>query len=366
MSGFESGARVSLDNVSDALASLAATPYDEARARLLQSLLPAWDGSCGPDEELHRTALRVALRMIATEGLARRKSRYGYAPVLMAEPFEQTIATSADIAFDVAGASFGVALAAAAQCNCEHGQAARALVDVLIDYDHRVWPNEYARHHYHRTDMWRHAIDSAIADRVMSGDDDALDRHLNAFAPIGEELRGFLEGLIARAVDDVTVARLHDVWPRVLDRLLPDVRNLEPRDGDRDRQPYHRHVEELDCALLLVPPDDSSWPIEETFRLGARWLAAYQGTPHVADRAIVFVGRTLGLANHLAIHFILTVLGDNIEWIRRSSQYVMAWLQAVLSNAPPGEPTARARRLLDRLAAAGDERALAVQQQLEA
>ncbi len=359
--------RVSLDIVSDALASLASTPYDEARARVLQSLLPAWDRPCGTDEELHRTALRVARRMIATEGLARRQSRYGYAPVLMAEPLERTIATSAEISFDIAGASFGVALAAAALCDCEHGQAARALVDVLVDYDHRVWPNEYARHHYHRTDMWRHAIDSATADRVMSGDDDALDRHLDAFAPIGEELPGFLQSLVARAVDDATVARLHDVWPRVLDRLLPDVRNLEPRDDrGRGRQPSHRLVEKLDCALLLVPPDGGGWPVEETFRLGARWLAAYQGTPHVADRAIVFVGRTLGLANDLAIHLILTVLGDNIEWIRRSSQYVMAWLQGVLSNPPPGEPTARARRLLDRLAATGDDRALAIQQHLEA
>lgn len=359
-------AHTSLRNVAAALASLAATPFDEARARLVQSLVPVWDRPCEIDTELHGITLGVARRMITTEGLVRRPGRYGYAPVLLAEPLEATIANSTDISFDVAGASFGVAVAAAARCDCEHGRAARALVDVLIAYDHRVWPEEYARHHYHRTDMWRHAIDSAIAGRVMSGDDDALDRHLDAFAPIGEELRAFLECLVARALDDATVARLHEVWPRVLDCLLPDVRNLEPRDGDRDREPYHRHVEELDSALLLVPPDDARWPVEDTFRLGARWLAAYQATPHVADRAIVFVGRTLGLANDVAIHLVLTVLGDNIEAIRRSSQYVMAWLQAVLSNPPPGEPTARARRLLDRLAAAGDDWALAVQRQLEA
>jgi hypothetical protein len=304
--------------------------------------------------------------MIATEGRALKRSRYGYAAVLLAEPLEQTIAASLEVSFDVAGASFGVALAGAARCDCVHGKAARALVSVLVDYDHRIWPNEYARHNYHRTEMWRKAIDSVIADQVMSGDDDALDRHLDAFAQVGEELRGFLGSLTARAVDEATIARLHDVWPRVLDRLLPGARNLEPRDGDRDRDPYHHDVEELDCALLLVPPDDGTWHVEETFRLGCRWLAAYQGSPHVADRAIIFLGRILGLANDLAIQLVLDVLGDNIEWIRRSSRYVMVWLQAVLSDAPPGEQAARARRLLDRLAASGDSAALTVQQQLEA
>lgn len=37
--------------------------------------------------------------------------------------------------------------------------------------------------------------------------------------------------------------------------------------------------------------------------------------PHVADRAIVFIGRTFGLANDLAIQIILTVLGDDIQAI---------------------------------------------------
>jgi hypothetical protein len=237
---------------------------------------------------------------------------------------------------------------------------------VLIDYDHRVWPAEYARHHYHRTAMWRNAIDAAVADGVMSGDDFALEAHLDALAPVGEELRGFLEALPARAVDTASAARLHQVWPRILDRLLPEARDLKPRDGDRDREPYHRDVEELDAALLLVPPDGADWPLEETFRLGARWLAAYQATPHVADRAIVFVGKMMGLRDDLAIQIILNVLGEDIEMIRRSSQYTMAWLQVVLSDPPAGAAAGKARTLLDRLAAAGDNGALSVQQQLEA
>ena len=86
-----------------------------------------------------------------------------------------------------------------------------------------------------------------------------------------------MESLVARAVDTATVTRLHDIWPRVLDCLLPEFRNLEPLDGVREREPYHHVVEELDCALLLVPPD-ATWPLEETFRLGTRWLAGWLRT----------------------------------------------------------------------------------------
>lgn len=147
--------------------------------------------------------------------MARRTDRYGYTAVMLSGPLEDTIRISDDISFDVAGASFGVYLAASARCDCRHGLAARNLVDVLIDYDQRVWPVEYARHHHHhRTQMRRHAIDAGVADRVMSGDDAALEAHLNAFAPIGEELRGFLDALVARAVDGPSAARLHAVWPR--------------------------------------------------------------------------------------------------------------------------------------------------------
>jgi hypothetical protein len=71
-------------------------------------------------------------------------------------------------------------------------------------------------------------------------------------------------------------------------------------------------------------------------------------------------------AERVAIKIIPNVLGDDIKMIRRSSRYVIPWLQAVLSDSPPGQTAVRARTLLDRLAAAGDDWALTVQRQLEA
>jgi hypothetical protein len=226
---------------------------------------------------------------------------------------------------------------------------------------------KYARHRYDRTEKWRHAIDAAVADRVMSGDDGALGARLDAFAPVGEDLRGFLVALVERATDGNSTARLHHVWPRVLERLLPASRGLVSRDDDGEREPYPTGVEELDRALLLVPPMDSQWPVEDTRRLGLQWLCAYWSTPHVVDRAICFVGSVFGLYTGLAIQIVLKVLSDDIRMIRGASSYacVVAWLKVVLSRPVEGEAAGRARARLDRLAATGEGDALAVQQQLE-
>jgi hypothetical protein len=285
---------------------------------------------------------------------------------LLREPVEDTIRASTGLDFDVAGASFGLALAAGARCDCPDGLAARDLVSALIDYDHRVWGAEYARNHYHRSGMWRHAVDAAVADRVMSGEDAALSAHLDTFAEVGEELGGFLEQLILRAVDEAAVARLHEVWPALLDRLLPGARNLAAPAGNRDREPYPSHVEDLDRTLLLVPPRGANWPLEDTVRLGIRWFGAYPATPHVADKAIKFVARTVGVRRDLGVQMVLAVLGGDVQKMRRSSRLTVPWLQAVLSDPPPGQAATQARTLLDRLAATGDAAALAAQQGLEA
>lgn len=361
-------AGVAADVVADGVRAVAATPFDGARARLSDGLSVLWDEPCSTHESAHAAALAAARRMIATEGRGPRKP-YGYLTVTLAEPLEDRVASSDDVLFDVGSSAFAVlVLAGAKNADCVHAQAAAALLDVLLEYDRRVWPTTYARHHYHRTGMWRRAVDTVVCDRVLAGDDALLQSYLEAFASVGEELRGLLVLLVERGSSDATaIRRLHTIWPRVLDRLLPDVRDLSPRDGDRDKEPYHRDVDELDEALLLTPSDNAEdWPLEETFKLGVRWLAAFQSAPHVADRAIVFVGRILGLLTDLGIDLVLRVLGDDIRSIRRESTYVTTWLEVVLTRAEPGNAVRKARALLDRLAGMGDDSAISVQQRLEA
>lgn len=143
------------------------------------------------------------------------------------------------------------------------------MLDVLVDYDERVWPRHYARDHFHRTGMWRTALDTVLAERILRGDDEVLSRRLRAFAHIGEDLRELLQLLATNASTPPRIDRIHAIWPQILDHLLPDARVLTVGSGRRER-PYHRHVQELDGALLLVPPEEATqWPAEKTFEIGA-------------------------------------------------------------------------------------------------
>lgn len=159
---------------------------------------------------------------------------------------------------------------------------------------------------------WRGAVDAVLANRILRGDTEALQRRLDAFAPVGDQLAGLLSELSRQAKDGIRGARLHTVWPFVLDRLLPQYRHLAAIDGDRE-EPSHRDVAELDDALLLVPPaNDVEWPWRRTVELGIRWVEAFTGRADHADRAIHFVGTLLGLTSEIGISIALRVMGDNV------------------------------------------------------
>ncbi len=366
--GLVERAGVTIPAVASGIEGIATSRYHETRERLCDGLAPVFALECPLYCAAHDAAIAAALRMLATSGQQLRRPGYGYAPITLANPI-QTISGSDGFDLNVVQASFAVLLLrAAANAPCDHARLAATVLDELIEYDRRDWPARYARRHYHRTHMWRGALDLAVTDRILAGDDEILDLHLEAFGPVGEDVTGLIVQLAARAVEDQHTQRVHEVWPRLHDRLLPEMRNLEPRSGDHDKRPNSSMVRKLDEALLLVPPETANhqWPSQETVRLGVRWLKSFEGKPHAADRAITFVGRMIGLNNEVATHLILGVLGDNVERIRRESRMVVAWLQLVLGDPAPGSMTTRARTLLDRLAAAGDDWALSVQQQLEA
>ncbi len=360
-------AQVNIDDVCEGIRAIATTPFDEARNRLVKGLQATWAAPCDSQSSAHVATLIAARRMIATAGLGPR-TLHGYSRATLPEPFEDLIARSDGFILDLPSAAYAVTLlGAGAPVACEHAAAARSLLDVLIGHDRRVWPAHYARHHYHRSSKWRTAIDEVTAERILDGDDATLNTLLDAFAPVAEELHELLSMLPEHASTAPRIARLHQTWARLLDRLLPRSRDLSRGTARHDKQPSHRNVDELDRALLLVPPAEADhWPLHETIQLAIRWLRAFQSSPHVADRALVFIGRMGWGRSDIGIELFLDVLGDNIASIRRESRYVVAWLQLVLADPPAGPAASKARTLLDRLAAAGDDHALSVQQQLEA
>jgi hypothetical protein len=361
-------ASVGIDAVAAAAEALAASPFHETRERLTNGLRRVWLLPCATHAAQHQAAVAIARRLIATAGYGPLRSwAHGYPRATLPEPMEDLLGVSDEMVLDVATASYAVNLLADGQpVRCPPGRAGSQILSVLIGYDERAWPPRYARHRYHRANKWRRAIDGALAVRILDGDSDALPAHLNAFAQVGEDLRGLLHQLPTAATTDARTARLFAVWPQILDRLLPDARDLSPPDA-RGKRPYHRDIDDLDKALLLVLPQDRPrWPLRELVDLGPRWFTAFKGHARLADRAILFFARLFGLGHEISIRPVLSVLGENLGEIRRESRFAVPFLQAVLTNSSSDPAVDEARHLLDRLAADGDEHALQVQQQLEA
>jgi len=366
---FRARAGVDRDALASAVVDVAASPFDEARLRLVHGLELSAKQPCIGDDWSHATILQATRRLVATAGYGElSRSGYGYPRATLPEPLETVMADTDEPVMEVASAAFGVELLSSlAAYPCEHGVSARALLEALVEYDAQAWPRQYARRSYSRTMPWRTAIDGYLAERVLSGDTDVLLKRIDAFAGVHEELASLLAALADRADDPDRVQRLHEVWPQVLDRLLPEHRSLAgiPRSNRRSHEAYSRDVDELDDALLLLPPKDANdWPLEETLKLGARWVAAYQGRADRVDRTILFALRILGVSD-LSVSVILAVAGDNVAALQRESRYLVPFLGLALKDPGTSGESGLLRILLDRLAANGHEAALQLQQDLE-
>lgn len=354
-------------DVRTALVNAATSPYYEARRRLVGGLIPLTGADSCHEEDVHDAVLGVCLRLVATAGYGPpRPWGAGYPFVTLPEPASPYLLAATDLVLDVAAAAFAIPLLSALEVSgCKHAAQASESLSALFAYDERLWPTKYARKHYSDVDYWRRELDRALARRVLEGDVEALNRRLAAYAGYDEQQAGLLQTLPEEATTPARVQQLHRVWHLLHDRLLPAVRQLGSNDSRRDRVNW-RDVEELDEALLLTPGDHATdWPWAETLAIATRWFAAYEATPTVADRAIKFVARLLGLDRPLAVQLALSVIGDDFKMIKRESRLTVHFTQIVLRTPPPEPLAAQVRTLLDGLAALGDEAALAVQYEQE-
>jgi hypothetical protein len=367
-------AGIRTSDVHTALLQLAGSPYEEVRLRLAAGLQRELaDAPHG--ERAHGLALSVIEELVATSGFGPWTPE-GFRPhTRLPEPIESTLETD-ELVLNVGYAGDAIpGLVAASSGTCEHAAAARNLLLGLAEYDRRVWPKHFARFNYVGLGRWRSEIDAYVAERALSGIADDLWAHLDAFAHVAEDIRGVLSRLSAGATTPERAIIVHDLWPTLMDRLLPASRDLRlPEDTGgawhaRDRQePHSTDVEELDRALLLSPPEGlaCSWPWDRTSALVIRWVDALRSQPHVADRLIDVLIRLGWLRSPAATQMILTVLGNDVEAIERGCRMVTAWLRLVLLQAPEAvQDKLPVRTLLDRLAVSGNEDALALQQQLE-
>lgn len=341
---------------------LASSFYTEVRARLAVGLGAVLESPDHADPEASHAAFGALQEMIATAGQGPWDGG-GRPRIRLPEPLADALASDM-FRLDIELAA--PAIPALAAASASHQDTATAdLFEAIVAYDLARWPAEYARRHFTNSYAWRRELDKVTAARALDGDPVLLHRYLDTFSPVPEELRSVLTAMADLAVTPGRTAALHLIWPELQDKLLPPHRQLQEING---RKPDAHDVDQLDEALLPLPPENATWPTGLTSALLWRWVGTYQARPRFASRLITVLEHLQWLASPHATQAVLTVLGTDINAIRHHSGRTVAWLRFILADSPraAGDHKFAAQLVLDGLAAAGHEGALRLQHEMEA
>lgn len=354
--------------IETAISILAHRPSSEVRRRLVQAMHDDLTHPCQHDPHrhtAHHRAITTIRALIATSGLTPR-SVESRKHVELDEPLRDALGPGDDVlhigdAADVLGG-----LTQAAHLSCDHGREVADMLDALIDHDILAWPRRFARRYYEGTEEWRAQLDKYVAELILAGDLTRLNQYLHEFARVPEDLRGLLKHLADQAITtERAELLLTGCWPIVLDKLLPASRN------SGDEHSYYqrdgRDIEELDRALLPMPPEDAPWAWELLLPALARWLEAFTATPHVADHAIHCLARYGLLRTPHGAPIVIRLLGTDTAAISEQTRMVVAWLRlALIDDKLPNQPHRTALLgLVDRLADEGNIGAIELQRELE-
>ena len=350
-----------------AVERLATSTSREVHERLTTRLAPVWQEACVDDEVQranHATALAVYRELLLSAGIGPWNG-HTRPRLRLTEPLEAAL-REPDQTLDLARAADALpGLKAASACPCESGQEALALLEVLIDYELHAWPAEWARNLYRGSEVWRSELDAWVAAQILAGDDGVLERYLDGFANVPEELRGLLTALSSLAGSPEQGKRLFEVWPTILDRLLPGGRHIP---GPDDEPPHRRDEVDLDRALLPKRPGTAPWPPERFGQVLLRWMEAFAPRPDLCDRLMECLAPFGHAVSPTGVGLLLRMLGGDVGRILRDSTYVTGWLRIVLVERPDGLEMHQAalRQLVDDLAARGSTPAIQIQRELEA
>ncbi|MFE9750241.1 hypothetical protein ACFYOT_35500 [Saccharothrix saharensis] len=355
------------DRVEAAILTLTGFRPSEVRRRLADALTDVLNPSCDNehDARIHSLAVAVMKKIVLNAGLGP-WSDHQRNRIELTEPLSEVLGSGDDVLHIGEASDALPALMRTARLTCRHGQAAAEMLRVLVDYDILAWPKHYARHLYSDTEHWRSELDRHVAAQVLDGDSALLDRYLDGFAPVGEELRSLLTELVEQATTpEHGTLLLETHWPRILDRLLPANRSLAG--NDYREHPHHSHEEGLDRALLPEYPVGRDWPPQPLGTILRRWAQAFEGKPHVADHVLTCLAQYGLLGSPTATGIILDILGGNVHMIRQDCRHVTTWLYVILIANKDASVGHRPRllKLLDELADVSDTDAIELQRELE-
>lgn len=260
-------------------------------------------------------------------------------------------------------------------------RAAACLVDVTQRLSRPLWDahrrglDHRWRQGYDHLDQRHHEpIARLFIEAAIRGDRLTLDEHLRTFASNSHAIQMFMDSLAkVFTYDDGLRSSLADVWVPSLATVLDAVDSGADLRGDR-----HSWFDWAISALLPTPklemsdldPDATlnrcrgSWADPNEFAgLFDRWAALAKGEPHAAE-AVAQLARTAPVSWQAStgLDWLEAIIDGHHEQFSNRVWYVTQWLGELRrSGTITGPALAKFHRIVDGLAAGGDDGAVALQ-----
>jgi hypothetical protein len=365
--------------IEDALMHCALSIFDEVRAALVVGLRPVWKAPCHRTSEsgrcFHETAWTIVEGGIQDCRMGEwddSTGRRGVAP--LDPPFAQSLAS---VPTDSLLANRLVhPLVAASDAALSEGcvaSDATALLAVLHDADRRAARHWAEEGYGHFSDHQRALVARVLIEQAVAGDESELKRYVREFLSCPSALGQLLRDLaLTFTYDDLLRRKLTPIWRCLMAAALEEI---ESREGFPQTD---RGAENAFAGLIPVPqleiadadPDatlsraDEDWiSPEDIADLVERWLRFGKGRPASVD-AIARLTKTASAAWQATtgVAWIERAIAGDYASVANSCWFLPECLERIRADQPLSDDAASAwRRIVDGLAAEGDNRALALQ-----
>ena len=209
------------------------------------------------------------------------------------------------------------------------------------------------------------------------GESDHLLRHVERYVLYPTALSALLQDLSVLATYHAPLrAALPRVWPAVMKSVLESIdANAELPGADRDLD--NAIASMIPQPSLQVSDSDPDATLETAggdwidpsalSELIANWIQISRGSPRCVDALVGLVRTTAPeWQATVGLEWVADLIGDAFETVDRQCFFLVTWLSEVRSSGHlVTNGQARVHRIVDGLAAHGDNRALALQQAVE-
>ena len=365
------------ERIEAALLASAASPFDEVRRNFAAALGKVWDAECAPNPNdatcIHEIAFRATeatildsrLRPSITGGSREPNPSGSLAEHL--DGVDTQLPSISQLVMSIIAAGGGAA------STCCVAYKARQLLEVLLRAHCRavtVMSEQHPSSEGHPNDV---LVVKLLLSHAARGDMRPLLGHVKAYLSHPKPLRKLLDELSQLATYDSELRlALPSIWPPIMSEVLDAVDAGTNLVGDQYSplatvasmlpQPTPRLLDPEPGTSLHIA--SSSWIHPDRLsELVLRWIPVGRGSPECVDAAVCLI-RTAEPAWQAAVglNWVNELVDGAFETIAKRSYNLPEWLGELRTGGClDAAGRALVQRLIDGLAASGDNRCLALQ-----